>query len=220
MTLPATETFLQSTGSAQALSTHNPSFTTQIGTFTVQSGTGYVSSSSAGVDCMAFWNADAFQNAQYAKTQMPAGFVAAGIYGGPAVRCSAAGGGAGYGLEAKNGEWYLGRYVAGAWTAIRSHADVGAFSCADLDWFLLEVTTPDASRVRLVFKRATNAAPNTFTTIATFDDTNANRVLSGAGGIAGYDNTSSPMIGAWEAGDLSGGGIVVPKRFMPLLGVR
>lgn len=202
MALPATDTFLQSTGSSQALSTYNASFTQQIGTFTVQSGTGYTSSSAAGVDCLAFWNADAFNERQYAITQMATGWVAAGVYGGPAVRGNSTGGGAGYGIEAKNGEWYLGRWVGAAWTTIRSHLDVGAFSAADGDFLRLQAENITGA-VRLTFSRAPVATPNTFTTIAVFDDTAGNRVLSGSGGICGYDNTSSAMIGAFEAGNLA-----------------
>lgn len=212
MALPATDAF--TSGSNQSLTSYSASWTIGMGAFNVHTA-GHVAGAAAGADSMAFWNADAFNAAQYSKVQTATGWVAAARpFIGPAVRCSSTGGGAGYGVEFGGGnEWYLGRIVGASWTTVRDHTTGGAMTVADGDWVMLEVTTPDANTVRVVLKHAAAATPNTFTTISTFDDTNANRLLSGSGGIAGYDNTSSPAATNFEAGNLatptSPGGAIV-----------
>lgn len=187
MALPVNETFLQSSGNPQPLTTFSPNFTILVGNFSVPSGGSYVSPAAGGVDGAAWWNADAFPDAQFSEVVMAVGWVAAGIYVGPACRLSAAGG---YGVEANSSNWYLGRFVGTVWSTIAS----GTWSGADGSVLRIEASNPNASTARLRVLAAAAATPTNFTQLTTFDDTSADRRMSGSAGIAGYDNTSSPGI--------------------------
>lgn len=195
MALPASDTFLQSTGAAQALAgAYSASWTHVVGAYTVPSGTGDVRTNSGGVDCLARWNADAPNADQYAQVTTATGWAASGRYIGPAVAVSAAGQN-GYSIEATASEWLIGRVLAGAWTTIAS----GSWSAANGDVIRLERTIPNGTTVRLVLKR-------NGTTVTTFDDTSGSRITAaGYVGLGGYDGASfDPGVALWEGGNLAG----------------
>jgi hypothetical protein len=64
MALPATDTFLQTTGSPQGLATYNASWTVSNGACNVPTNTGTVEGSVTELN-LAYWNADTFSTEQY-----------------------------------------------------------------------------------------------------------------------------------------------------------
>lgn len=199
MALPASDTFLQSSGSPQTLAVYSASWTQSQGVWTVPSGTGDVRPNSAATDCLAHWNADTPNASQYSQVITATGWAASGRYVGPAVRVTTS---TGYALQCNSTSWVLGRIVSGAWTQVGT----GSQTFADGDVIRLEVETLDANTVRLRMYRALAATPTSFTQFGgNIDDTNAARITAvNFLGMTGYDAApSDPCIAFWEGGNLS-----------------
>lgn len=214
MALPASDTFLQTSGSAQALAdVYSTSWTHAQGVWTVPSGTGDVRQNSSATDCLAYWDADAPNASQYSQVTLATGWAASGRYDGPATRVAAS---TGYALQVTATSWVLGRIVSGAWTQLGT----GSQTVADGDVIRLEVETIDANTVRLRMYRALAATPTSFTQFGgNVDDTSAARITAANFlGITGYDAApSDPCIAEWQGGNLAGGSSRVPT--MMTLGV-
>lgn len=191
MALPASDTFLQTSGGPQALNVYSANWQQVQGTFTVPNATGDVRCVSSGVDHLARWTADTPGASQYAEVTPATGWAASGRYIGPAVRVSASGDA--YSVQATGADWVVGRMVGGAWTGIGS----GSWTAADGQAIRIEVETIDAATVRLVLKR-------NGTTVTTIDDTNAARITAANSlGFGGYDAAGSdPGIADWSGGNL------------------
>lgn len=194
MTLPASDTFLQTSGGPQALNVYSANWQQAQGTFNVPNGTGDVRCTASGVDHLARWTADTPNADHYTEITPATGWAASGRYIGPAVRVSSAA--SGYSVQATGGDWVMGRMVSGAWTSIGS----GSWTAVDGQPIRLEVTTVDASTVRLVLKR-------NGTTVTTIDDTSGSRITAANSlGFGGYDaGGSDPAIADWTGGNLAGG---------------
>jgi hypothetical protein len=191
MALPASDTFLQTSGGTQALTTYSASWSLVQGTFNVGDNTGYVAGGSGGVTNIARWNADAFNANHRSDVVFSSANISNGIYIGPAVRCQS-GAATAYHFDSNGSDNYLVRTVAGSDTILSQPA--GSF--ADGDVCRLKVSGTGAT-VTLTVEKALAASPTSFSTFATFDDTDAARITT-----AGY-------AGVFIYGDTAGGGIVL-----------
>ena len=181
MALPATDVF--TSASDQTLTAYSANWTNNHNVFQVVGATDRVRANTASADCMAHWNADAFNNAQYAQGVITLEF----NDGGVAVRCHASAA-TGYALTSSNfstGTTYLYKYVTGTYTEISHNTEAWASS----DTVRLEV-----SGTTLTPKR--NGA---LSSIGTQTDS---AISSGSAGLAGYNNVNQIQIDNWEGGNL------------------
>lgn len=208
MALPVSDTFLQNSGTVQSLATYSGNWVMPTGwTWNIPNGSGFVTSATSGADILAYWNADTFDQHQYAEVVFQTGFAATGRYCGPAVRCggTTSSNASGYGLEINGaGSYGLGRIVNGAWTSLTSGSTSAVADGSVMRVESENVTSP-AAAVRITVKRAPANDPTNFSTVFTYDDTDAARLTSGKAGICGYDSSADPMIASFAAGNVSGG---------------
>lgn len=182
MTLPAIDNFNRADGSlgsnwTQANGTNNPRISSNA-----------LDSFDASNDCLAYWNADSFNNDQYSQLVYKSG---TGQFLGPSARVSASNG---YGTELNQvGGRYLFKVVAGVTTTIAS--DSGASFAAN-DLYRLECSGTSIT----LKKNGTNVFSVTDTAVP-----------SGAAGVTGYGTGGGAT--AWddfEGGNLGGGGGGLP----------
>lgn len=185
MALPATDAFTDTNGTA--LTTHSASWTENVAGFDIQSN---ALASNGASDTMAHWNADTFNDDQYAQI-VEATTSATGSFLGPAVRVATSAHTGYYcvGQYAASTDWETGKFVGGTWTAINSNLtgpSNGTTVAAKISGtsFTVEFDgTPQASYA--------------FTDSA---------ISSGSGGVCGYGTSASRIMDTWEAGNLGGGG--------------
>lgn len=182
MALPATENFTDSNG--VKLTTHSASWTLNSGDFAIQSN-GLVNDSGSGAECGAHWNADAFNDDQYAQVVVAA---SSASYMGPAVRCAASAG-TYYGVYQNGSDGYFFKMVAGSWTQIGYLGSGLAVS----DTLRLE-----ASGTTITYKvNGTTESEQTDSSIA-----------SGSGGVTGWSDGNFTRLDDWEGGNLGGAAAV------------
>ncbi len=187
MTLPATDTFTGTNGTNLTTYSASWSYTAYASNkFAINSNAIYSIFSSDGV--FAYWNADAFANAQYSQVKLVA--VASGVYLGPAVRLSNSAD-TGYYLEGDSGDGsYLYKRVAGTETQLGS---VGGVAAANQVWRL----EANGSTITPKKDGATTGTPGAQTDSA---------IASGYAGICCWGSSTSARIDDWEGGNLSTGG--------------
>lgn len=209
MALPATDTFLQSTGSTQSIAVYG-SWAVLEGGFNVRSGVGRAEGT-GGTYNTARWTADTFDADQYAIVTLDA--PASATYPGPAVRCQS-GANTSYHCEVDNGgTLYVSKNLAGTQSTLTTRT----LSVANGDRVKLEVSGGGAT-VTLRVYHALAASPNTFTQLgADVTDSSSPIVTAGAAGIFQYSASTSTGIAAWEGGNLGGGGGATSVRPSDLL---
>jgi hypothetical protein len=186
MALPASDAFTDVNGTQ--LTAHSASWTLNFEDFDIQSNALAPDAPSGYVDALAHWNADAFNNDQYAQ----AVFVSAGSAdrcAGVAVRVAAASTDTGYlwySATAVGSASYLGKYVAGSWTQLGSN---GA------KWSNGDTCRLEASGTTITPKinGSTLNPPNAQTDSA---------IASGYAGVSGYGDSTTNKIDDWEGGNL------------------
>ena len=183
MALPASDDFTAADGTA--LTTHSASWTLCSGNFAIYSN---AVGSSAGGECGAGWNADAFENDQYAKATVALiDTVDDWHIVGVAVRCDVTTPSANYyGFYGSDTEGYLFKIVAGVYTQFG--AATAGFDATDV--------------IRIEAEGTTITAKINGVTVRTADD---NAFASGAAGICGYRAGEESMLGDWEGGNLVSG---------------
>lgn len=202
MALPVTDTFLQSTGSGQALSTYSAAWSVLEGSFNVPSGTGEVEGT-GGTYNTARHNVETYNADHRARVQLVAAAISSGIYAGPAVRCQS-GANTSYHVDCNGSSLYFSKCVAGTQTTLAGPISV---SLAGTDWLSLKVETIDASTVRLTAYESTAAAPDTYTLLDTVDDTAGDRITTaGQTGIFIYGGSALGAIAAFQGENIGGGG--------------
>ncbi len=178
MSLPATDAFA-GTG---ALS----------GSWTVQLGTPQrVSShfaSPSGTENTAFWNADAFNNDQYAQCVLNNGLQ----FGGPIVRASGTAGSSQF-------YWALGCSVASGGTGVLYKYVTGSYT--SLGTFNTDVG--HTSKLQIVGSGITLF--DNGVSILTASDAG---IVSGSAGLGGY-GTAAPLLDTWQADNVGGGGTTI-----------
>lgn len=179
MTLPATDNFTAANGTD--LVTYNASWTYNGGVFAINSNAVY--SNSAGIETGAHWNADAFNNDQYA--QGVCAIIAALRWIGVAVRCHASAQ-TYYGYYGSNADRYLFKEVAATWTQIGSAG--GAFIAADV--------------IRLEVSGTTLTPKLNGSTDATIGAQTDSAISSGSAGISGSSLSTVVSLDDWEGGNL------------------
>lgn len=145
---------------------------------------------SSGAEMGAFWNADSFNDDQYSQVTLSS--LTAGLAIGASVRGVA--GGTYYGLYMEGSTYYLFRMNSGTWTQLAT----GTESWVDADTLRLEVS--GSTTCALVMKH------NGVQFGSTYNDTSGSRLTSGAAGVCGYGDSSTPRLDNWEGGNLGGGG--------------
>jgi len=190
MALPATDAFTNTGGTAVALTTYSANWSYSTGTFNVDATGDNAYSTTSGNEGGAYWNADSFSADQYAQVTLSA--LTSGIAVGAAVRASA--GGNYYGCYLEGTTYYLFRMNAGSWTQL----DTGTQSFSDGDALRLQVT--GTNPCALVMLR------NGVQFGSTYNDSDGARLTSGAAGICGYGDSTTPRIDNWEGGNVGGGG--------------
>jgi len=123
MALPATDTFTAADGTA--LTTYSASWTNNVGAWAINTNAAY--SNTLNLETGVHWNADVFDNGQYAQAVAVA--VAASNWRGPAVRCHASDA-TYYGYYGDTTTKFMFKSVAGTWTQIGSTG--GATSVNDV----------------------------------------------------------------------------------------
>jgi len=194
MALPATDSFTDSNGTQ--LTAHSSDWTLNSGDFDIQSN---ACAPDAGGELGAHWNADVFDDDQYAEGEIKA--VAANRAIGVACRCATNASENYYGWYSTSSNSYVFKVVADSWTSLGSGS---AFSASDV--IRLEVSgttlTPMVGGVE--------EDPPGAQTDATFE--------SGSAGVSGYNDSVDARIDDWEGGDLGGGGVDVSLDTLALTG--
>lgn len=196
MALPFTDTFTQSTGADQAITTYNAGWLVDTGGFSVVDATDDVVASTGGTENVAYWNTDV-PNADQAVSFVISA-VSTGIYPGVVARRVSAGNY--YTLYVDSGNYYVSRYDSSSEVVLRAGT---ATTTAAGDVFKIEVSGTGAT-VTIKVYRAAAASPTTFVQLgADISDTAANRKTSaGFGGIISYSANSSSRITAFTVENL------------------
>ncbi len=216
MALPATDGFSQTTGSTQALTTYNASWTIiGAGNFEVPSSANRYEPTGGGYNT-AYWNADSFSADHYSQVVVTAQQLSQSVYSGPAVCCQA-GVDSSYHLDFIGADTYFSGDVAGAHPiSININGSVASWAAGDVCKLTAEGS--GATRTIKVYK-ALAASPTSFTLVYTYDDTSGDRLLGGSAGIFAYGAGDGGPTN-WEGGNIGGGGgPATPARRLSLLGV-
>ena len=202
MALPVTDTFLQTSGSGQALATYSASWSVLEGAFNVPSGTGEVEGT-GGTYNTARHNVETHSADQRARVQLVSAAISSGIYAGPAVRCQS-GANTSYHADCNGSSLYFSKCVAGTQTTLAGPISV---SLAGTDWLSLSVEGVGAT-VTLKAWKSTAAAPDTYTQLGTDQtDTAGDRITTaGQTGIFIYGGSALGAIAAFQGENIAGGG--------------
>jgi len=178
MALPATDTFTAADGTA--LQTYNASWSINCGAFAIN--TNAVYPNSVGAECGAGWNADTFDNAQYAQGVLAA---EVSVCIGPAVRVASDGTSDTY-YGYYNGT-YLFKQVTGSWAQLGSNGS---------NWSVGDVIRLEADGTTITPKinGVTDSAIGARTDTA---------IASGRAGICGWSVNTGDRLDTWEGGNLS-----------------
>jgi hypothetical protein len=217
MALPATEDWVQSTGSDQDITTFDSKWTEIGGGMHVPSGVAQFEPD-GGAYNTSRWNADTFNADQYSQTVITSTQISGGIYCGPAARCQS-GADTSYHIDTNGGSVYLSKDVAGSPTTLAG--PLGGVSFAAGDVCKLTVEGVGATVTVKVWK-ALAASPTTFVEQYSYDDTAGDRITTaGYAGVFAYGSSTDYGGGAWEGGNIGGGGggPAAATGFRSLLGV-
>lgn len=199
MALPFTDTFTQSTGSDQAITTYNAGWVVDTGGFSVVDATDDVVASTGGTENVAYWSTDT-PNADQAVSFVISA-VSTGIYPGVVGRRVSAGNY--YTLYVDNGNYYVSRYDSSSEVVLRAGT---ATTTAAGDVFKMEISGTGAT-VTIKVYRAAAASPTTFVQLgADISDSDANRkTAAGFGGIISYSANAASRLTAFTLENLGGG---------------
>ena len=176
MTLPASDNFTGTDGTA--LTTYSVNWSNNYGAFKLNSNS--LAPNIVSEDCAAHWNADTFDDDQYAEATITA--LGPDDYIGVAVRCAAAGLTCVFAYSNSNDATYLAQFVAGADTLIAMPA---VFAVGDV--------------MRLEVSGTAVTLKKNGTTIATGTTT----LTTGYAGVMGTGNGTASRLDGWTAGNLS-----------------
>lgn len=192
MALPATDAFTGTNGTA--LPTYSASWTNIHGSGIEIQGNAAETAAGGGAVCICRWNADTFNNDQYAFVVLDS---AANTHGqiGPSVRVSADTGAGrdyyAYEISAAGREFY--KYVNGTYTGLG--ANITSNTAANGDIARLEAS---GTTITPKYNGATDTGMGAVTDSS---------LAAGNGGISGWDDGGASVRAAnWEAGNLGGGG--------------
>ncbi len=188
MALPATDTFTAANGTA--LTTYSGSWSLSGGDFQINSNA--VGPNKNNQECGAYWNADAFDAAQYATGTISS--VGDSHDVGPAVRGAASGNYFGF-YAAKFDASYLFKVVATVWTQLGSSGAEFALN----DVVRLEA---DGTTITPKVNGVTLDPPGAQTSTS---------LPTGAAGLAGYHSGTTMLLDNWEGGNLAGGVVYIPR---------
>lgn len=180
--LPATDAFTGTNGTA--LQTYSTNWTINAGGFQINTNSVACSQNNEGG---AHWNADSFNNDQYAQATVSA--IGSGFFIGLGVRESASGA-TYYGIYYDNGVGQLFKNVAGTWTQLGSNS-VGVSSS--------DVLRLEAAGTTITPKKngATTGTPGAQTDSS---------ISSGFAGLSCWGNSTGSRVDDWQGGNLGGGG--------------
>lgn len=195
MTLPATDTFTGTNGTA--LTTYSANWVLNFGNFAITSNA--IRGNSASNISMAHWQADTFANNQYAQGTISS-FSGAGSIG-VAVRCASGATATGYVFYTDTGSSYLFKYVAGSFTQLATGS-----ALANGNTMRLEVSGTTLSA--FVNGALWNSTTYTDSSIST-----------GYAGLGAYSNVTTMSLDSWEGGNLATDSITpallrVPQKFV------
>ena len=199
MALPATDDFQGTDG--DALTTYSSNWTLNTGDFKIQEsgGAGRVTPDEPANEAGAHWNADSFNNDQYAELTLIAS-VGPAVFIGPAVRCAASGG-TYYGFYVSTAEKYLFKMVSGSFTTLASSSS----------------NIPGANDVLRIEASGTTITPKVNgTTDSDLGAQTDSAISSGSAGICGYGSSSGTRGDDFEGGNVAAGGISVPVAYHQL----
>jgi hypothetical protein len=189
--LPFTDTFQQTSGSAQAIATYNASYVAAAGGFSVPNNAGYVEATTGGIDNIARWDGDT-PNADQMVWVVMGSNIASGYWIGPVGRLQT-GAVTGYAFYSNGASNELHRFVSGSPTLLESPSATWASG----DVCRMKVTGTGAT-VTITIEKALAASPTSFSTVVTHNDTTGNRVTTaGRGGFIGYGNMSGAGLDEW-----------------------
>jgi hypothetical protein len=199
MALPVTDTW--SSGTTQDLAAYG-AYTALEGGLEVISGSAGVRGTVGGYNTYRR-NDETFDADQYSQVVMTSAWLGTGgEYGGPAVRCQN-GANTSYHVDTGGSDFYLSKALAGTQSTLVGPV---AISLAAGDVIRLEVTGTGGTVTLKVFK-ALAASPTSFTQVGTdYTDSSSPITTAGQAGVFVYNNNTSMRLGAWEAGNLGGGG--------------
>ena len=198
MALPASDTFLQSSGSTQALTAYG-SWAVLEGGFDVRSGSGRAEGTNSGGSYnTARWTGDTF-GANHEST-VTLDFTGAAVYQGPAVRCQT-GANTSYHCETDGGGTvYISKCLAGSQSTLTTRSQ----ACVTGDRLRLSVETVGGNAVLKVYHAAA-ASPTSFTQLGVdITDSSSPITTAGAAGIFIYNGSTLGGIADWEANNLAG----------------
>lgn len=182
--LPATDAF--TTGSDQALTTYSASWSNNSNVFQVLTASGTVKANSFDAECAARWNADTFNNDQYAIGSVSANSGGAGYAIGIATRCSISGAATYYHWYSTTTAAYLGKFITGTWTQLGTDGSA---------WSAGATCRLDAN--------GTTITPKINGSAVTPGAQTDSGIASGSAGLSGYSNSSSTTLDNWEGGNIS-----------------
>lgn len=185
MTLPAQDSF--TAGSTQTLQSYSGSWTIVSGGFSVNATNDVAYATAANTISVAKWNADAFDNNQYAQAKLR---YVTGAYqeAGVAVRIFTAGSGTEYNFCGQADESYLGKHVEGVYTQLGS---TGSPVTEGAVYRLEASGTTLTPKVGGVVFNPPGAQTDS-------------SISAGSAGIYAWHNTTIVSIDDFEAGNLSG----------------
>jgi hypothetical protein len=186
--LPATDAFTAADGTV--LTTYSANWSNNDGGFDIKSNS--VCPNDSG-ESGAFWNADSFNNNQYAKITRTA--LESGIWLGAGVRMAGAGTATYYAYYCSTSAQsdYLYKFVAGSDT--------------ELDRQSGEFTTNDIIELRV---DGTTLTPRKNGSTSTMGAATDSSISSGYAGLGSYQNSTSTRGDTWEGGDIAAAGISIP----------
>jgi hypothetical protein len=201
MALPATEDWVQSSGSDQDIATFDSKWTEIGGGMHVPSGVAQYEPD-GGAYNTSRWNADTFNADQYSQVVMGT-HIAGGTYHGPAARCQS-GADTSYHIDTNGGSVYLSKDVAGSPTTLAGPLGGVSFALGDVNRITVEGV---GATVTVKVWKALAASPTTCVEQYSYDDTAGDRITTaGYAGVFAYGSSADYGAGAWEGGNIGGGG--------------
>lgn len=180
MALPATDTFTGTNGTP--LATYSPNWTVNSGVFQIESNA--VCHNSASASGLAHWDADVFDDDQYAEAVV-SGVDTGSWMTGVAVRVHASAD-TGYYYQGSSSGSEIGKSVAGGRTTLLS----GLAAWANTDVVRIEV---EGTSIRAYIDGVQQGATQTDSAIA-----------SGSSGLCGFNDATLSLLTSWEGGNLGG----------------
>lgn len=200
MSLPITDAFNQNSGSAQTLPTYAATWSLLEGDIVVPTGNLGIFQGNGATYNSGRNNSETFSADQYSQIVWA---TPGGYYMGPLVR-GQSGANTSYHVDSDGSAYYVSKCVAGSQSTLVGPVSI---SLSSGDVLRLEVSGTGAT-VTLKIYKALAASPTTFVQQGSdVTDTAGDRITTaGYAGVFFYGSTGTYGGGAWEAGNLGGGG--------------